>query len=56
MAVWGGGGGGKFDFEILQHLSEESGIPQQLYIRGGKIIHFLKPFKIFFPKLLFSSQ
>ena len=31
----GGGGGGTIDFEVWRHFSEESGITQQLYIRGG---------------------
>ena len=31
--IKGGGGGDTLDFEVLQHLSEEGGITQQLYIR-----------------------
>ena len=30
-----GGGRSTLDFEVLQHLSGESGITQELYIRGG---------------------
>ena len=33
QSTWGGGGG-TLDFEVSRHLSEESGITQQLYMMG----------------------